>query len=70
MAKQREIQALDRLRAFLGELRPDARFILEAGYLVATGAAVEPNEVNAAVLQLRVVQVVGIRVRVAALLGH
>ena len=44
VAEQREIQALDRLRAFLGQLGADALLFFETGDLVAAGAAVVAHQ--------------------------
>src|SRR5262249_6492261 len=55
--REREIEALDRLAAFLGQLRSDAALIFNAGALVAAGAAVVANEVQALLLQRRIIHV-------------
>ncbi len=48
VAEQREIQALDGLGAFLGQLRADALLFFQAGDFVAAGAAVEAHQRQAA----------------------
>ena len=48
VAEQREIQALDGLGAFLGQLGADALFFLQAGDFMAAGAAVEAHQELAA----------------------
>ncbi len=42
--EEREIEALDRLAAFVGELGSDAAFVLEAGDFMASGAAIELHQ--------------------------
>ncbi len=68
---EREIQALDGLAAFVGELGADAAFILEAGNFVAAGAAVMLDQRLALLLELRIVHEIRGRVGcVGMLLRH
>jgi hypothetical protein len=55
MGEERKVQTLDGLRAFDGELGADAAFVLEAGDLMATGAAKVPDPPLALGFQLRVI---------------
>ena len=66
--EQREIQALDGLAAFVGQLGADAAFVFEAGDFVAAGATIELHQRLALVLELGIVhEVGGIVVRVGVL---
>ena len=70
--EQSEIQTLDRLAAFVGQLGADAAFILEARNLMAAGAAVMTNPLLAFFLQLGIVHEgsCGIGGRLLLLLRH
>ena len=53
--EQGEIETLDRLAAFEGELGADAAFVFDTGDFVATGASEVVNPLLALFFQIRIV---------------
>src|SRR5262249_14300047 len=55
IGKQREVEAFDRLAAFVSEFGANAAFVLEAGDLMTTGAGLMANPLLAFILQFGIV---------------
>ena len=61
--EQREVETLNRLAAFIGQLSADAAFIFEAGNLMAARAAIMPHPFLAFLFQRGIIHECGVCIR-------